>query len=52
MRGAGHVKCMVRECIKIFVEKKLKGMEDLKEPSICGRLIRKFNRKCIVRRVE
>jgi len=39
MRWAGHVKCMVRECIMILVEKKMKGMDDLKEPSVCGRLI-------------
>jgi hypothetical protein len=47
MRWAGHVKCMVRECIKIWVEKKLKRMDDLKETSICERLILKMNRKCI-----
>jgi hypothetical protein len=39
MRRAGHVKCMIRECIKILVEKKLKRMDDLKEPNICGRVI-------------
>jgi len=38
IRWAGHVICIKRECTQIFVEKEMKGMDDLKELSICGRL--------------